>query len=142
VWTFVPLVLFNQFKFFFNLFFLLVALSQIIEALRVGFLISFVAPLVFEVTITMTKEAYDDYQRLLRDREINETLYERIDMVRGLITDVKSESLSVGDLIKVKANQRAPADLVVLYTTEKMGSVFIRTDQLDGETDWKLRQPL
>lgn len=56
-----PLVLFNQFKFFFNLFFLLVALSQIIEALRVGFLISFVAPLVFVVTITMTKEAYDDY---------------------------------------------------------------------------------
>ncbi len=61
MWTFVPLVLFNQFKFFFNLFFLLVALSQIIEALRVGFLISFVAPLVFVVTITMTKEAYDDY---------------------------------------------------------------------------------
>ncbi len=60
-WNFVPLVLFNQFKFFFNLFFLIVALSQIIEALRVGFMISFVAPLVFVVSITMTKEAYDDY---------------------------------------------------------------------------------
>lgn len=28
----------------------------------------------------------------------------------------------------------------MLYTTEKSGSVFIRTDQLDGETDWKLRK--
>jgi len=28
----------------------------------------------------------------------------------------------------------------LLYTTEKSGSVFIRTDQLDGETDWKLRK--
>jgi len=48
----------------------------------------------------------------------------------------------VGDLIKVSANQRVPADLILLYTTDKTGSVFIRTDQLDGETDWKLRQPV
>ena len=88
-----PVVLYNQFKFFFNLFFLLVALSQIIEALRVGFMISFVAPLVFVVAVTMIKEAYDDYKRILRDREINETKYERIDMTKGLITDTTSESL-------------------------------------------------
>ena len=31
-------------------------------------------------------------------------------------------------------------DCVLLYTTEKNGTVFIRTDQLDGETDWKLRK--
>lgn len=32
-----------------------------------------------------------------------------------------------------------PADCILLQTTEKAGSCFIRTDQLDGETDWKLR---
>ena len=37
--TFVPVVLFNQFKFFFNLFFLLIALSQFIKVLRVGTLL-------------------------------------------------------------------------------------------------------
>ncbi|KAH3772807.1 hypothetical protein DPMN_174154 [Dreissena polymorpha] len=36
-------------------------------------------------------------------------------------------------------DQRVPADMVLLRTTEKTGSCFIRTDQLDGETDWKLR---
>ena len=91
-------------------------------------MISFVAPLVFVVSITMTKEAYDDYSRRQRDKEINETKYERIDMKKGLIIDVTSESLKVGDLIKVRANERAPADLVIMYTTEKMGSFFIRTD--------------
>lgn len=30
--------------------------------------------------------------------------------------------------------------MLLLYTTERTGSVFIRTDQLDGETDWKLRK--
>jgi phospholipid-translocating ATPase len=32
--------------------------------------------------------------------------------------------------------------MLLLYTSEKSGSVFIRTDQLDGETDWKLRKAL
>jgi phospholipid-translocating ATPase len=29
--------------------------------------------------------------------------------------------------------------MVLLRTTERTGASFIRTDQLDGETDWKLR---
>lgn len=33
---FVPMVLFNQFKYFFNMFFLLLALSQFIPPLKVG----------------------------------------------------------------------------------------------------------
>lgn len=32
-----------------------------------------------------------------------------------------------------------PADMIFIRTTEKQGACFIRTDQLDGETDWKLR---
>jgi hypothetical protein len=34
--TFIPIVLYNQFKFFFNMFFLILALSQFIESLKVG----------------------------------------------------------------------------------------------------------
>jgi phospholipid-translocating ATPase len=36
VFTFLPIVFYEQFKFFFNLYFLLVALSQFIPALRTG----------------------------------------------------------------------------------------------------------
>lgn len=53
---------------------------------------------------------------------------------------VTSANMKVGDIIKVHQNQRIPADMLLLYTTEKNGAVFIRTDQLDGETDWKLRK--
>ncbi len=80
--TFVPLVLFNQFKFFFNLFFLIIAVTQFIEILRVGkqssllgFLFTFLAPLAFVLTITMIKEAWDDVQRYKRDKEINKMAY-------------------------------------------------------------------
>lgn len=36
VFTFLPIVFYEQFKFFFNLYFLLVALSQFVPALRTG----------------------------------------------------------------------------------------------------------
>lgn len=36
-------------------------------------------------------------------------------------------------------DQRLPADMIFMRTTERSGTCFIRTDQLDGETDWKLR---
>ena len=32
--------------------------------------------------------------------------------------------------------------MILLYTSEKSGAVFIKTDQLDGETDWKLRKAI
>ena len=69
VLTFIPVVLYNQFKFFFNLFFLLICLSQMIPALKVGkilsfsllgFLFTYVAPLAFVLVITLMKEAWDD----------------------------------------------------------------------------------
>lgn len=36
--------------------------------------------------------------------------------------------MKVGDIVKVKQNERIPADMILLYTTEKSGSIFIRTD--------------
>lgn len=58
--TFLPLLLYNEFKFFFNMFFLLIALSQFIPFLKVGLMVTYAAPLVVVLTITMLKEAYDD----------------------------------------------------------------------------------
>lgn len=48
-------------------------------------------------------------------------------------------TIEVGDLIIIEKDRRVPADVVLIRTTEKSGACFIRTDQLDGETDWKVR---
>lgn len=32
--------------------------------------------------------------------------------------------------------------MVLLYVNDKNGEVFVRTDQMDGETDWKLRKSI
>ena len=73
--TFFPKVLYQQFQYFFNLFYLLTALSQFIPVLKVGLIFSFVAPLVMVITLTMFKEAYEDIQRFKKDRELNSAIY-------------------------------------------------------------------
>ncbi|KAK0457058.1 uncharacterized protein EV420DRAFT_1551268 [Desarmillaria tabescens] len=153
--TFFPIVFYEQFKFFFNLYFLLVALSQFIPALKIGFIVTSIAPLAFVLFVTMGKEAYDDYKRYLRDREANSQKYLVIEPpsasesgtshhntyldTHANTRSVPSSSLRVGDLVRLEKNQRVPADMVLLHTSDASGTCFIRTDQLDGETDWKLR---
>jgi hypothetical protein len=75
VLTLVPLVLFNQFKFFYNFFFLAIGLSQFIPPLKVGFLITYIAPLAFVLAITIIKEFFDDVQRMRKDMELNSKQY-------------------------------------------------------------------
>ncbi|KAK2048856.1 phospholipid-translocating P-type ATPase [Colletotrichum somersetense] len=241
--TFLPVTLYNEFSFFFNMYFLLVALSQAIPALRIGYLTTYVAPLAFVLVITMGKEAYDDIERRRRDNEANAEAYtvltfdepgrgmapgrrshkrlksdsmrkngkksvnnrDRLSDIQeeeeraegdGPVTEPssvvrevsrKSRDLKVGDVLKLTKGQRVPADVVILkcITSETTnappameviveeesllvdtddeepknaklptkgkevensdndggatGETFIRTDQLDGETDWKLR---
>ncbi|KAF8591735.1 phospholipid-translocating P-type ATPase [Ramaria rubella] len=146
VFTFLPLVFYEQFKFFFNLYFLLVALSQFIPALKIGFIITYVAPLAFVLTVTMGKEAYDDWKRNQRDHEANSAKYLILESLPSGHRDlspptraIPSSKLRVGDLVLLEKNQRVPADLVLLRTSDATGTCFVRTDQLDGETDWKLR---
>jgi phospholipid-translocating ATPase len=104
----------------------------------------------------MGKEAYDDYKRHQRDKEANSQRYlilqresfaadpSSAEEASYLSThantrSVPSSSLRVGDLIYLEKNQRVPADVALLRTSDASGTCFIRTDQLDGETDWKLR---
>ncbi|EGC33560.1 hypothetical protein DICPUDRAFT_48870 [Dictyostelium purpureum] len=138
LYSFIFVILYEQFKYFFNLYFLLVALSQFIPPLQTGYLFTYVSPLVFVLAVTIFKEAYDDFKRFRRDKEANSQHYQKLTK-NGLVS-IPSSDIKVGDLIKVETNQRVPCDMIFLKTTEKNGSSFIRTDQLDGETDWKLRR--
>jgi phospholipid-translocating ATPase len=77
VLTFVPKVLYEQFRYFFNLYFLLVACSQFFPPLQIGLLVTYIAPLAFVLAVTMCKEGYDDLKRYRTDLEINRELYTR-----------------------------------------------------------------
>ena len=199
-WSFIPVTLYNEFSLFINMYFLLVALSQIIPQLRIGYLSTYIAPLVFVVSISLSKEAFDDITRRKRDAEANSEKYTvlkydaaetgsksfmkrkvqsgRPHRTKNASTQYQddtntsfreilkvSKDLRVGDVVKLQKDQRVPADVVLLKCassenietiddsqiagtendpnvtdeSDSSGEAFIRTDQLDGETDWKLR---
>ncbi|KAF3834285.1 hypothetical protein F7725_025489 [Dissostichus mawsoni] len=112
IFTFVPGVLYQQFKFFLNLYFLVVACSQFVPSLKIGYLYTYWAPLGFVLTVTMVREAVDEMRRYRRDKEMNSQLYSKLTV-------------------------REPKDSCRHDIPENIGEK--RTDQLDGETDWKLK---
>ena len=130
-------VLYNQFKYFLNAFFLTMAITQFIPPLKVGYLFTYWAPLGFVIGVSIIREAIEDFIRLLRDKELNSRRYAKLTQ-RGRVS-VESSNLKVGDIVYIEKGSRVPADMILLRTTEHSGAMFLKTDQLDGETDWKLR---
>ena len=113
------------------------ACSQFIDSLKVGPIFTYWAPLGFVLGVTLIREAVDDILRYKRDKAVNSQFYTKL-TPHGLL-QIPSANIRVGDLIQINKNERVPADMIFLRTSEKNGACFIRTDQLDGETDWKLR---
>ena len=144
--TFVPLVLFNQFKQFGNFFYLLMSIAQFFPDLKVGYLFTYISPLAFVVCVSMGKELYDDINRRIQDKKTNSAkinvLVPSPDKTNFEYLPKSASDLLVGDIIELKKNTRVPADIIVLKTINESNDnqAFIRTDQLDGETDWKLRK--
>ena len=82
------------------------------------------------MAFTLLKEGVDDHYRKKRDEETNNQSYQLITKTGSI--EVLSKNLKVGNIIEIKSNQRIPADVVILSTSEEDGTVFVRTDQLDG----------
>lgn len=61
------------------------ACSQFIPAIQIGAPITYWGPLGFVLTITLIREAFDDFVRFLRDRELNSARYEKITVNEGRI---------------------------------------------------------
>lgn len=57
----------------------------------------------------------------------------------GRYTQVRSDQLVVGDLVKVTEDETFAADLIVLSSSHEGGFCFIQTSSLDGEKNLKKR---
>jgi phospholipid-translocating ATPase len=96
------------------------AVSQFIPQLRIGYLYTYWGPLGFVISVTMIREAIDDFRRYQRDREVNSSRYCKL-TGRGRVS-VASSDLKVGDIVYVEKGLRVPADMILLRTTEHSGT--------------------
>lgn len=136
-YTFFFAVLRQQFNQFLNTFLFMVCMTQLKKEYLVAPLVTSLGPWTMVLLFSLFKEGVEDFKRYERDNVTNSQLYSKL-TDKGF-AKVPSSKIGVGDLILLEKNERVPADMVLLKTSDIAGQVFIRTEQLDGETDWKLR---
>ena len=56
--------------------------------------------------------------------------------------DVQWQDVKVGDIVAVYDDELIPADLLCLQTGSKDGVCYIKTTNLDGESNLKIRRPV
>ncbi|GMS92729.1 hypothetical protein PENTCL1PPCAC_14904, partial [Pristionchus entomophagus] len=138
--TFIPVNLFEQFQRIANTYFLILLALQFIPQISSVSWYSTLLPLVAVLAFTAIKDAYDDVQRHVSDRSVNNR---KTNVVRSdRLVEEPWSKIKVGDIIRMTSNQFVPADLLLISTSEPHGIAYIETKELDGETNLKTRASL
>ncbi|KAK1306357.1 Phospholipid-transporting ATPase 2 [Acorus calamus] len=135
--NFLPKNLWEQFSRFMNQYFLLIACLQLWSLITPVNPASTWGPLIFIFSISATKEAWDDYNRYLSDKQANEK--EVWIVKQSAKKHIQAQDIHVGNIVWLRENDEVPCDLVLLGTSDPQGICFIETAALDGETDLKTR---
>lgn len=94
------------------------------------------------VLVSMIKDLVEDLKRRFEDNIENEQKVQRIDKRTHSFVDDKWENLKVGQVIKVNKNERFPADIMLLKSSDPSGIAYVETVNLDGETNLKHKQAI
>jgi phospholipid-transporting ATPase len=138
--NFIPKNLMNQFKKLPNCYFLLICYLQTIPLISISANKPVMAfPLVVIVIISMLKDAFEDFQRHKSDKQENNTTSLALDINKFDWTPRCWKDIRVGEIIKVRDDEFAPADLLILASSDVKGVCYVETKNLDGETNLKIK---
>lgn len=137
--NFLPKNLFEQFRRIANFYFLCIAVIQVTTNSPVSPITS-LAPLIFVVSTTALKQAYEDWLRHQTDKATNSRMFPVL--VNDKLQDIRSEEIRVGDIVQVKDNEEIPCDMVLVSCCSDQGRCHVTTANLDGETNLKVRDSL
>ncbi|RWS29547.1 putative phospholipid-transporting ATPase IA-like protein [Leptotrombidium deliense] len=140
--TFMPKFLFQQFRRYSNIFFLMIALLQQIPNVSPTGRFTTAVPLFCILFVSAVKEIFEDIKRHATDRGVNRSLALVLNKVNGIWERKHWQDIQVGDVIKCTNEQFFPSDLLLLASSEPNGMCYIETANLDGETNLKVRQSL
>ncbi|XP_071844250.1 phospholipid-transporting ATPase ID-like isoform X2 [Apostichopus japonicus] len=140
IFTFLPVNLFEQFRRIANFYFMVLLILQLIPQISSLSPVTTALPLIFVLAVSAVKDAVDDIQRHISDKQVNGR---RSDiLLDGDLTTTEWQNVQVGDIIKMKNNDFVAADILLLSSSEPHSLVYIETAELDGETNLKVRQAL
>jgi phospholipid-transporting ATPase len=136
--TFLPVNLFVQFMNPVNLYFLLIAVLQLIPSISLtGGLPTVAVPLAIVVIVNMIKDGIEDYRRHVSDNKENSQSVEIAQGTDKKVAQRKWKHVRVGDVVVVRNHGPIPADIVFVASSDSHGLGFVETSNLDGETNLK-----
>ena len=138
--SFLPKALLFQFSKFINIYLGIMVIFFLFPKISPYSPQSAVAPLIFILTIALIREGIEDYSRHKSDKKTNRSQTKIIN--RDVYKKIKWSKIKVGDLVFLEKNDRVPADLILLSTSNKNGISYIDTSTLDGEKHLKPREVL
>ena len=145
-WNFVPKQLVAQFGKLANFYFLCVSILQMMPGLSTTGQYTTIIPLLIFVGISMAKEGYDDIRRHRLDQAENELITRVLRPPSSKTSNIMWEEkrwdqVRVGDVVKLRRDESAPADLILLHVDNPTHPAYVETKSLDGETNLKSKQP-
>ncbi|CEO94957.1 hypothetical protein PBRA_003770 [Plasmodiophora brassicae] len=141
VWNFLPLNLFEQFMHPANFFFLVIAVLQSIQPVSTtNGVPTMMLPLSIVLTVSGIRAATEDLQRHRSDWELAMRQY--LCNAGGKFVHQHSADITVGQIIRLEADQEVPADVLLLHSHHARGHCFVETSSLDGESTLKVKVAL
>jgi magnesium-transporting ATPase (P-type) len=98
-----------------------------------------IMPIIIVLASDAIKDLYEDIRRARQDDRINNREAQCYDKTTGQYYRKKWKHLQVGDVIKVVCKEEAPADILIIDTTDEFNFAYADTSTLDGETNLKQR---
>jgi magnesium-transporting ATPase (P-type) len=140
--NFIPKRISEEFSRAQNQYFLLIAILQLFSELTPVNPLTTWLPLAVIFGVTAVKEAIDDLGRARADASANARKYTVIR--NGVRQEIASRDIVAGEIIVLKANDEVPCDIVILSSSDPkgLGSCFIQTTNLDGESNLKVRSAI
>ena len=131
------------------MFFLLTGSIQTIKDISPTSQFGTLLPLAVVLLLTAIKEIFEDSKRYAVDRAVNSSdthvLVPEKSANKPVLFKFQNAAwrdVHVGDIVRVNSEQFFPADIVFISSSEKNGTCYVETSQLDGETNLKFKQAL
>ena len=137
--TFLPKGLLYQFMRLANVYFVFTAILQCIPVISPLGSATALFPIIFVLTVSLIREAYEDCKRANLDK-IQNSIKCKVYRDEKWV-DIESGELELGEIVLVEQNETFPADLVLLDSPLPEGICFIETASLDGEKTLKQKNP-
>lgn len=139
--TFLPIFLFEMFTRVAYLYFLIQAGLSWWSVVSPYSGIGATMALIFVLLVAGVKAVWEDVKRHREDELLNRSITHRL-LQDGKIEDISWTDVKVGDAVMVKDDENFPADLLCIYSDLPDNVCFIKTTNLDGETNLKIRKPV